>query len=352
MGRYSINYNNDKERIPSSSKIIVTDTETGEIIKISKNDLSRGLPIQYTQELCDLLFLLDDMFYKMFPVEFRSDEMTKNMIERYRTKYYEYFPPKYHTKEMKDIFFSRKNRKLKPNTEEGTIVRDFGRYTIKYRYTGNTVHADVNVEVIDHETNQVMKFSKKTIQKKDISFTQGLCDALCTIDDLFYKRIPNEFKSKELTEKMIEKYHYKFYEYYPKEYLDYNMTIDYVRMGGSHLLFVPEEFISQHLCDLYVFSNPKSLSEVPAQYINNNYFEYIISKGLHLGFVPLEYRTLDVCMMFINKNNRSLSYVPNELIEEVSKKTGLLGIYNLPEHSYWMQTSEEANKIHIKRKKD
>lgn len=352
MGRYNFSYNCDNERIPASSKIIITDTETGEILKISKNDLSRGLPVQYTQELCDLLFSIDDMFYKIFPVEYRSDEMTKKMIEKYKTKYYEYFPSKYHTKEMQEIFFGRKNRKLKPHIEEGTIVRDFGRYTIKYKYTGARVHSDINVEVVDHETNQVMIFSKKTIQKKDIPFTQELCDALCTIDDLFYKRIPTEFKSRELTLKMIEKYNHQLYEYYPKDYLDYNMTINYVRTSGSHLLFVPDEFINQHLCDLFVFANPKSLSEVPSKYIHNKYFEYIISKDLHLGFVPLEYRTLDVCLMFINKSNRSFSYVPDELIEEVSNRTGWLGIYNLPKHSYWMQTSEEINKIYLKRKKD
>lgn len=353
MAKYKIEYDTSKERTPATSILIITNTETGESYKISKMSIAKGYPIDFNQDICNALFEIDDLFYKLFPIEFRTDEMTEQMIQKYKLKYYEYFPSKYHTKEMQQKLCEELyNYYWKKNPEEGEVTRDIGRYTITYKLIKERIHPVSNVVVKDNETGDVMKFSKSTMSKKQISFTQELCDALCEIDDLFYKRIPVEFRSDELTKKMIKKYNHRLYEYYPESYRDKNMTIDYVRTTGSHFIYVPQDEVNQQLCDIYIFSNPRNLWEIPEQFVKSEYFDYIIKKGLHLGNVPVEYRTADVCMKFINSHPSNLGYIPDDVLPEIYERIHCEKIYNEPKGSMWMQTKEQQLKKLLKRKKD
>lgn len=86
---------------------------------------------------------------------------------------------------------------------------------------------------------------------------------------------------------MVNKYYSRFYEYYLVKYRNLEMSRDYARYSGSHLLYVPEEQIDQNMCDTFALANPGCLSEIPQQFMRDEYINFIYKK-YHLGLVPVE----------------------------------------------------------------
>lgn len=355
MGRYKLEWNQNHDRIPGAANIMVTDAQTGTTYKVSKKCITQGFPVVFDQELCDQLFAIDDMFYKQIPVEFRTEAMTEHMIEKYKLTYYAYFPPEYHTEEKQKQFFHEMYDYLRPNIEEGIITRDFGRYSMSYKRHGERIHAIGKVKVTNTETGEVVEITKSNIRKHTDFLTQELCDALCEIDDLFYKRIPVEYRSEELTQKMIKKYYDQLYEYYPEKYRhDRSMTVEYARKVGGHFFYIPEDMVDQNICDIFVFANPRNLGEIPEQFVKQEHIDRIRKKGLHLGNVPLEYRSVDVCMQFVKSHPGNIGFIPDAVLPEICDRLGYEQgtLYNEAPDSFWMRPKEKVNQFYLDRKKD
>lgn len=76
----------------SIKSIIITDKLINNTIVLNKKLLDDGLKVVFNQELCDKIFQIDDLYYKYFPCFFRSEAMTKVMVEKYGYIFYELYP--------------------------------------------------------------------------------------------------------------------------------------------------------------------------------------------------------------------------------------------------------------------
>ena len=213
-----------------------------------------------------------------------------------------------------------------------------GRYVISYDKS-KRISAGTLLTVLDTSTNEVKKFSKISLTKGYyLEYNPELCEALFQEDNMFYKRFPIEMRTDKMTEEMVKKYYRRFYEYYLLKYRNLEMSRDYARYSGSHLLYVPEEQIDQDMCDAYAFANLGCLGEIPEQYMREEYID-LINKKYHLGVVPIEYRTIEVCRKFIQSCKSNIQFVPDELLHELCREFGITernGL-TLDENNFWMQ---------------
>lgn len=229
------------------------------------------------------------------------------------------------------------------------------RYEVTCNKKTAYIPANTIITVKDRETNEIQKFSKSSLTRGyPLEYNQELCNALFDADNMFYKRFPVEFRTDEMTEEMIRKYYKNFYEYYLIKYRDINMSRDYIRHSGTHLLYVPEEQVDQSMCDMFVYANPGLLVEVPDEFIKDEYFEFILNKRKHLGLIPIEYRTVDVCLKFIQFSDCNIKYVPDEVLPEVCSKLGINynENLNLNNNDFYMQKKKIKRNGLIYIKKD
>ena len=196
------------------------------------------------------------------------------------------------------------------------------------------------IRVTDRKTGEIQEFSKTILTNGfPLNYNQELCDTLFNLDDLFYKWFPIEFRADKMTNKLIKKYYIKLYEYYLIKFRDKTMSHKYARHKGSSLYYVPEEQVTQEMCDAFICANPDRLQEVPREYMKEEYIDILIKRRTHLGMVPLDYRTIEVCMKFVQDCKWNIQYVPDELLPDVCK---LLGIQynsslNLDKENHFMK---------------
>lgn len=190
MGRYKIDIKNKKRVLPNTM-LYVTDSSNGEAFRFSKVSLSRGYSLEYNQELCDALFDVDDMFYKSFPEEYKTDEMTRFMIEKYYKRFYEYYPIKYRDREM----------------------------SIEYvRYSGS--------HLCYVPRNQIDQF---------------MCDLFAIANPMCIKEIPDEFMKSEYIDIIFKKgYHLGVVPY---KYRSLDVCVKFIQAYKSNIQFVPDEVL-------------------------------------------------------------------------------------------------------------
>ncbi len=193
MGRYVISYDKSK-RIAAGTVLTVLDTSTNEVQKFSKNSLTKGYHLEYNPELCEALFQEDDMFYKRFPIEMRTDQMTEQMIRKYYRRFYEYYLVKY---------------------------RDLGMSRDYARYSGSHL-LYVPEEQID----------------------QSMCDAFAYANPCCLREIPEQFMRDEYINYILKKYHLGVV---PVEYRTLDVCRRFIQSHKSNIQFVPDEVLPE-LC--------------------------------------------------------------------------------------------------------
>ena len=75
--------------------VIITDLITFYKYVVNDKFFDKKLIFILNQELCNELFLVNDRYYRYFPNIYRTDEMTKHMIDKYGYIYYELYPYNY-----------------------------------------------------------------------------------------------------------------------------------------------------------------------------------------------------------------------------------------------------------------
>ena len=191
MGRYVISYDKSK-RIAAGTLLTVLDTSTNEVQKFSKNSLTKGYHLEYNPELCEALFREDDMFYKRFPIEMRTNEMTEKMIRKYYRRFYEYYLVNYRNLEMS---------------------RDYA------RYAGSSL-LYVPEEQID----------------------QSMCDSFAYANPFSLREIPEQFMRDEYFDSINKKYHLGLV---PIEYRSLDVCRKFIQSYKSNIEFVPDEVLPE-----------------------------------------------------------------------------------------------------------
>lgn len=206
MSRYNISCEDKSWHVSGTTPITIEDRETGEIYKFTKATLTRNHPLEYNQELCEELFALDDLFYKWFPIRFRTDEMTRHLIAKYYIR------------------------------ENSTWLYEY--YLIDLRDKA------MSLEYARHKNTSLLYVPEEQID-------QSMCDMFIKANPDCLREIPREFMRDEYID-IVLKNQYNLY-FVPREYRTAEVCLKFInkyrKMNSQRykvsLQYVPDELIPQ-----------------------------------------------------------------------------------------------------------
>ena len=167
-----------------------------------------------------------------------------------------------------------------------------------------------------HEGNiQFMDSEDIPITKDYISQYPDIINILIIIDNtgLFIKYLPDEFITQEICELAIRQSGIAL-RYVPDEFVTPELCELVVRQDGRALEYIPYKFKTQELYKIAVRQNGLSLKDVPEKFMTQELYEITVRQdGLALGDVPEKLRTKEICEFAVRQSGGALCFVPDEL---------------------------------------
>ena len=151
--------------------------------------------------------------------------------------------------------------------------------------------------------------------------TYELCSAAAEKDSLIAKKIPQEYFTEELCVKLLKTSDVAF-KYIPPQYLNEKICLLAISHGksfsGTVLNMIPQEIMTQKMCEKAVEISPWSLEAVPDKYVTENMLYIVAQKAPArlLDNFPERFCNTEFCDKLINNYPEAARYV----LECLSKK--------------------------------
>lgn len=151
--------------------------------------------------------------------------------------------------------------------------------------------------------------------------TYELCSAAAEKDSLIAKKIPQEYFTEELCVKLLKTSDVAF-KYIPPQYLSEKICLLAISHGksfsGTVLNMIPQEIMTQKMCEKAVEISPWSLEAVPDKYVTENMLYIVAQKAPArlLDNFPERFCNTEFCDKLINNYPEAARYV----LECLSKK--------------------------------
>lgn len=283
-------------RIPDSHRtkaVIISGIESG-TIKHPYNIPKECL----TQDVCELFIkygIADGLAY--FPNEYKTYELCQVAVRK-NGHMITYVPEEHKTEEM---------------WKDAIKTNPYCVYSIKDR---DSFNQEFWSYAITHKV-QLWYVPQQYI-------TQEICDRAVKNDSYNFRSVPNKFKTKEMCEMLIKD---------PR----------YVSVQPGALEHIPEQFITQELCDRFIILGRDfySFEYIPTKYINKEIREAIvmryheIARAEQLTLTPIlknmseDIMTQQMCEEAVKEQIDNLLYVPDKYLSHkmrkiVVKKYGLI----------------------------
>ena len=147
--------------------------------------------------------------------------------------------------------------------------------------------------------------------------TQWLCDRVVKSNVKYYKAIPRDMISYELSLYVIKKNKFisENIRYTPIKFKTMEFYKKLLTLHGKYINIIPYEMLNQELCTLAVSSYPHAIEFVPPIYLTDELYLPALSKNPYcLMILPINLKTYENCYNAIKKDGILLRFVPMILL--------------------------------------